>query len=163
MDSVYSSRTLGKKKKGFTLIEILLVIGIIAVLATVVIVALNPAQRFADARDSRRLADIQSILSAVQQYIVDNQGSLPSGLETSEKQIGTDSSGCSITDGICSANLSYCLNLSTDLAPYLKTLPFDPGIGTEGATRYTIVVNANNIVTVKACDSTDESISTVSR
>ncbi len=151
------------KTKGFTLIEILLVIGIIAVLATVVIVALNPAQRFADARDSRRLSDIQSILSAVQQYIVDNQGTLPSGLDTTEKQIGTNTSGCELTEGACSANTSYCLDLSTSLAPYLKSLPYDPGDGSEGATRYTIAVNSNNIVTVTACDSTDETISSVSR
>lgn len=145
------------------MIEILLVIGIIAVLATVVIVALNPAQRFADARDSRRLADIQSILSAVQQYIVDNQGSLPPSLSTTEIQIGTASSGCELTYGVCSANLSYCLDLSTSLAPYLKSLPFDPGTGSEATTHYSIVANANNIVTVNACDSTDETISSVSR
>jgi prepilin-type N-terminal cleavage/methylation domain-containing protein len=37
-----------QQKSGFTLVEILLVIGIIAVLATVVIVALDPAKRFQD-------------------------------------------------------------------------------------------------------------------
>lgn len=88
-----------KNKNGFTLIEILLVIGIIAVLATVVIVALNPAQRFADARNARRLSDIQSILSATQQYIVDNKGVLPPGLDSTEKQIGTDSSNCEMAYG----------------------------------------------------------------
>ncbi len=81
-------------KQGFTLIEILLVIGIIAVLATVVVVSLDPATRFQNARDARRLADIQSILSAVQQYIVDHKGQLPSGLSTYEMQIGTSDSGC---------------------------------------------------------------------
>lgn len=151
------------KQKGFTLIEILLVIGIIAVLATVVIVALNPAKRFADARDSRRLSDIQSILSAVQQYIVDNKGTLPSGLVTTEKQIGTAVTGCALTINNCSANTSYCLDMSTDLAKYLKSLPYDPQNGSAATTRYSIVADANNIVTVRACDSTDTTIDEVSR
>ena len=151
-----------KKQTGFTLIEILLVIGIIAVLATVVIVALDPAKRFQDARDSRRLSDIQSILSAVQQYIVDNKGALPSGLDTTERQIGTNSAGCSIA-GNCSVSTDTCLDMSSDLSRYLKSLPFDPQGGSAGATHYSIEVNANNIVTVRSCDSTDATIAEVSR
>jgi prepilin-type N-terminal cleavage/methylation domain-containing protein len=147
---------------GFTLIEILLVIGIIAVLATVVIVALDPAKRFADARDSRRLSDIQSILSATQQYIVDNKGVLPAGLDSTARQIGTTTSGCSIS-GNCSVTAASCLNMSTDLAKYLKSLPYDPANGSAGTTHYSIVANSNNIVTVTACDSTDTTIAAVSR
>ena len=45
---------LGGRKKGFTLIEILVVIAIIAILAVVVFVALNPAQRIKDSKNSRR-------------------------------------------------------------------------------------------------------------
>ena len=151
------------RKKGFTLIEILLVIGILATLALVVIVALDPAKRFEDARNSRRLSDIQSILSAVQQYMVDNKGALPGGVDGNEKQIGTASSGCELTYADCSANISYCLDMSSDLARYLKTLPFDPQTGSGEMTHYSIQVDSNGIVTVKACDSTDQSISSVSR
>jgi prepilin-type N-terminal cleavage/methylation domain-containing protein len=150
--------------KGFTLIEILLVIGIIAVLATVVVVALDPVTRFEDARNSRRLSDIQSILSAVQQYIVDNKGALPSGLDTNEKQLGTASSGCAITTGACEVNGdSDCLDVSGSLAPYLKTIPYDPENGSEETTHYSITVDASNIVTVTSCESTDDTIDDVSR
>lgn len=156
-------QTQRSSKKGFTLIEILLVIGIIAVLATVVIVSLDPATRFQNARDARRLSDIQSILSATQQFIVDNRGVLPDGVDTIERQIGTASSGCVITEGICSANLGSCLNLSSTLERYLKDIPYDPENGSSERTRYTIATDSNNIVTVKACDSGDTTIDEVSR
>lgn len=55
--------------KGFTLIELLIVIGILAVLATVTVLVLNPAQLFAQARDSQRLADLGSIKGAISLYL----------------------------------------------------------------------------------------------
>lgn len=62
------------KKGGFTLIEILVVIGIIALLATIVIVAINPARQFAQARNTQRTSNVNSILNAVGQNIADNKG-----------------------------------------------------------------------------------------
>ena len=143
-----------KKIAGFTLIEILLVIGIIAVLATVVIAALDPAKRFQDARDSRRLADIQSISSAVAQYLIDSKGRFPAGLDSTERQIGTSVDSCEISTGGCNVTgFSDCVDLTAALAPYLKTIPLEPtnGIG-QDHTHYSIVLDPNNIVTVRACD-----------
>ena len=62
------------KNKGFTLIEILVVIGIIAILATIVIIAINPARQFAQARNSQRTSNINSILNAIGQNMADNKG-----------------------------------------------------------------------------------------
>lgn len=56
-------------KKGFTLIELLIVIGILAILATVVVVVLNPAQLFAQARDSQRVSDMTTLRSALSLYL----------------------------------------------------------------------------------------------
>ena len=61
-------------KKGFTLIEILLVLGIIAILAGIVLVAVNPARQFKQARDSQRVSNVNAILNAIGQNIADNRG-----------------------------------------------------------------------------------------
>lgn len=140
-------------KKGFTLIELLIVISIISILAVVVFVALNPAQRFKDARDARRVTDVDTILSAIHTYIVDNKGLLPTGLTSgmAETQLGTAASACTVSTGGCAVTTTACLDLSTPLVKYLKTLPIDPNGGTDAKTNYSIVVDTNGIVTVKAC------------
>lgn len=56
-------------KKGFTLIELLIVIGILAILATATILVLNPAQLFAQARDSQRISDLSALKSALSFYL----------------------------------------------------------------------------------------------
>ena len=84
-------------RTAFTLIELLVVIAIIAILSTTVFVALNPVERFQDARDSRRWSDVNSILSAIHNCIVDNDGSLSAcGLATgmAQTQLGSAAGGC---------------------------------------------------------------------
>ena len=140
------------KKKGFTLIELLLVIVIIAILAVVVFVALDPVKRLKDSRNSRRTTDVTTVLSAVHSYIVDNAGSLPTGLSSgmaAQLQLGT-TGGAALT-GNCTVALNAHVDLSTPLAKYLKTIPVDPS-GTTEATGYAIQVDANNLVTVTACN-----------
>lgn len=53
-------------RKGFTLIEILIVVAIIAILASIVIVGLGPAQQ--SGRDARRVTDLQSIQNGLELY-----------------------------------------------------------------------------------------------
>jgi len=55
-------------KKGFTLIELLIVIAILAILATVVVLVLNPAQLLAEARDGQRFSDVAAVRDAVVFY-----------------------------------------------------------------------------------------------
>lgn len=52
----------------FTLLELLLVIGILGVLASISFVALNPQEQIKKSRDSRRLADLKSLDNAVSIY-----------------------------------------------------------------------------------------------
>ena len=139
-----------RSESAFTLIELLMVVVIIAILASVVFVSLNPVQRYADARNSRRWSDVNSLLTAIHEYVVDNNGSLPSGIATTEKQLGTCTSG---GNSICSTAQAACLDLTATLAKYLKTIPTDPNGGSAATTYYSVKVDSNNIVTVKACGS----------
>ncbi len=61
-------------RRGFTLIEILVVIGMLAILATVVLVAVNPLRQFAQARNSQRQANVAAILNAIGERVADTHG-----------------------------------------------------------------------------------------
>jgi len=52
-------------KKGFTLVELLIVIGILAVLSTATVLILNPAQILQESRDTQRLNDLNTLSSAI--------------------------------------------------------------------------------------------------
>ena len=57
-----------KTKPGFTLIELVIVIGIIAVLSTVVIMILNPAELLRQSRDAVRVSNLTTINKALAFY-----------------------------------------------------------------------------------------------
>lgn len=147
-------------KKGFTLIELLMVVAIISALAVAVFVALNPAQRLKDANDARRTADVDAILSAIHANIVDNKGNTPVSWPPTgvERQLGAAGTGCAIATGGCAVTDTVCANLMANgrnLQPYLAELPVDP-LGsassyTASTSGYSVMVNSNGIVTIRAC------------
>ncbi|MFH1781124.1 MAG: prepilin-type N-terminal cleavage/methylation domain-containing protein [Patescibacteria group bacterium] len=156
-----------KTNKGFTLVELLIVIAIIAILAAVVFVALDPAQRFADSRDSTRSSEVNSILNAVLKYQVDNDGTLPAGINdvaNTVQILGVDSGNtdCSVATPVCtqsatavySAAASGCYVDFTGVLTdkYLASMPLDPQTGTSDDTRYYINKSAEGRITVGACD-----------
>lgn len=65
------------KRKGFTLIELMVVIAVIAILATIALFGLNKAQ--SAARDSRRQQIMNGVRVALERYYGDNQAYPASG------------------------------------------------------------------------------------
>jgi type IV pilus assembly protein PilA len=112
-------------QKGFTLIELLVVIGIIAILAGVVIVALNPGRQFAQARNTQRTSNVETILNAVGQNMADNRG------------VFTCAAGAlpdvSTEMGTAGYNIEGCISPT-----YVSVMPTDPTAGTLANTNYYI-------------------------
>ena len=65
-----------RDKQSFTLIELLIVVGIVAILAVLVVLTLNPAELLKQARDSTRLSDMATINQALNIFNTDQGGSL---------------------------------------------------------------------------------------
>lgn len=139
-------------QSGFTLIEILVVIGLIAILAAIVIIAINPARQFAQGRNSQRTSNVNSILNAIGQNIADNKGvfncaAFPLPPSTAVKNIDN-----------ANANIRGCI-----VPTYMPEIPFDPSTGhfTSAAdydTKYTVETNATGRVKVCAPDAVEAAI-----
>lgn len=144
-----------KRNKGFTLLEILLVVAAIAILAGIVIVAINPGKQLGDTRNAQRRSDVNTMTNAIYQYVIDNNGAFPSAIDSttaSAQVFGTASSGL---DGTCSATttLGAGADVSGDLTPtYIVGIPFDPSSGTATNTDYYVNKDANGRITVGSCD-----------
>ncbi len=105
-------------KKAFTLIEVLLVIGIIILLAGAIIVAVNPGRQFAKARNTQRKTDTTALLNAIVQVMVDNQGAWKCN---SAPELPTATTPIATPGGV---DLEPCL-----VPTYLPRIPLDPQQG----------------------------------
>jgi prepilin-type N-terminal cleavage/methylation domain-containing protein len=131
------------QNRGFTLLEILLVVAAIGILASIVIVAINPSKQLAETRNAQRRADVNTILSAVYQYAIDNEGRLPF------TSTGTLTEVCATGANSCSGLVD--LSTLTDAETYLISVPVDPqgGVVLSGA-GYSIATTSSGRVVVHA-------------
>jgi prepilin-type N-terminal cleavage/methylation domain-containing protein len=144
-------------KKGFTLLEILLVVGIISILAGIVILAINPTKQLGDTRNAQRRSDVLTILNAVYQYTLDNNGALPATIpdivvDSECADEANDAAEICQDDGTCTGIVDLYTTLVSSDAKYLVNIPVDPSVtpaaGAGGG--YNIVKLANGRVTVCA-------------
>ena len=141
-----------KKVGGFTLLEILLVVGIISILAGIVILAINPTKQLGDTRNAQRRSDVLTILNAIYQFSIDNNGNLD-----------TIANGSAIDDaGTCSASATDAIDLETDLvganSTYLISIPQDPTDGTGTLSKYFLSQDATSGRITVCAPSTEGSI-----
>ncbi len=82
-------------KSAFTLIEILVSLAIVAVLSTVVVVTLNPAELVKQARDSNRISDLNTINTALGTFSADVVGGSVGVSSTVYVSLPSNNSDCS--------------------------------------------------------------------
>ena len=115
-----------KNKSGFTIVELLIVIVVIAILAAITIVAYNGIQ--ARARDNIRYADAKAIMKALELYKADN-GNYPSTSITTAASIPSGSTGCSANGYSFSWGTDGNWMKSLVDGGYLKKVPVPPDNG----------------------------------
>lgn len=106
-------------RAGFTVMEILIVVGIIGILASVTIVALNPRKQLCEAQNAKRLSHINALEKAMQQYLIDEWtmaggDDVPTGEENALP--------------VCAhgATDESCVSLDVLVPDYVAALPVDP-------------------------------------
>lgn len=105
-------------KPGFTIVELLIVIVVIAILAAISVVAYNGVQQ--RARNSQRVHDIQAVTQALELYYID-KGSYPNYYNYTPGSTAINSGWSTTTDGSWS-------NLVQALLPYATNLPSSTGV-----------------------------------
>lgn len=145
------------KNKGFTFIELMIVITLIAVLAGILIAVIDPAKYFKQNSNAQRTNDTHAILNAVYQYYTDNNGTWPASINTDSDCLnpGVDAEICQ-TGGDCTGLVD--LSALTNGERYLTTIPVDPDNEGSNGSGYNIVKNVNARVTVCAPGAEDEII-----
>jgi len=122
---------------GFTLIEMLLVLALIALLAALVVVAINPGKQLSDARNSVRVANIHTIIDAIYQYSIDHHGAFPATITSTPTEI------CKTEAHSCTGLID--LSVLTTHKVYLVDVPIDPLVTQGNGTGYLISISDNRI------------------
>lgn len=154
-----------KKRKGFTLVEVLIAVGAVAVIGTVAVLIINPAEVSKETRDSKRLSDISTISKALAITGIDNlllgnintiYVSMPDISPTCDN-LGLPippsgwSYACATSANLKNTNgtgwIPINLTLASNGSP-LSTLPVDPVNNVSSNLYYTYVTN-NTTWTVK--------------
>jgi prepilin-type N-terminal cleavage/methylation domain-containing protein len=136
-----------KQQKGFTLIELLVVIGILGILLAIVLIAINPARQFAQANNTARRSDTNTVLNAIHQFGADNKGLLPTGMPAK--------GAAAVEIKKAAGGADICAAVSPD---YVAQLPTDPSLNLPAVsdctanytTGYYVAVDNAGRVTVSA-------------
>ena len=104
-----------------------MVIALLGILASIVLIAINPNRQLATGRNVVRLSAINTINNAVSEYTIKNRGAYPPGITNSYQDI------CPV--GVTSG----CVDLSVLVPTYLAEIPLDANGG-----NYQIAINPSN-------------------
>lgn len=143
-----------RRKRGFTLIEVMISIAIIIILVGAIFAVLDPIKIRNRVRNDRRLKEITSIAGNTILYHQD-ENEWPTGIDTDPltwQMLGTPASGCNQSCGDATT-LNACLNMQSELVPeYFKTkIPFDPIVSESAGITYYALNRDQSTIIVRAC------------
>jgi prepilin-type N-terminal cleavage/methylation domain-containing protein len=146
--------------EGFTILELLIVMAIIGILATVLVVAVNPGRQLAKARDTQRETDLVAILSVIYQYSSEHSGGLPDTDGNPATSNFPTTMTCIGSDPLCFDLAAAGDDGDTIVPVYIIELPKDPRLvstghpATDANTGYEIMVDANGHLIASASGET---------
>jgi prepilin-type N-terminal cleavage/methylation domain-containing protein len=130
IDSQIILLKMDKNTKGFTLIELIIVIAIMTILSTGLVFFINPSQKMSEARDRRRRNDVYTIYGALEQYAFLNEGLYP------EAVTGSDIDAIEIEGFL--------------VPDFLNEIPMDPSCSDETSSEYYVKKNEESEIEVTA-------------
>ena len=145
-------------KKGFTIVELIVVVGSIVVIFLGTVVLINPARRMGEANDSRRWQDVINIAHAIEIYSIENH-ELPPDFATSTLSVGEKFVLCSSAGVLtCAGQTTSCLVVSDSgfLGTVLADLPVDPQKTASTDTGYYVTRKSNGAIAVGSCNTYDD-------
>lgn len=128
-------------KKGFTLVEMLVVISIILIITVAVMSAINPIAQQKKARDVVRRSDLSKMSTALEQYYADHN-SYPVGTGAAVPYTGSlDTYMNSLPADPVSATYSYCYNTANSNQDYVLCSALEYGTSNENTTGTPVACN----------------------
>lgn len=126
------------RPKGFTLLEVLITVALIGIIASIVIVAINPLQQLGQARDTERESAVRSLHDALYQYALDNLR-YPFEVTDTYKEV------CATAKQTAQAiDCTGYLDLRELVPKYITEIPQDPQAPTDRGSGYFVAQSTEN-------------------
>lgn len=146
-----------KIRSGFSILEMIMVVAIVAVLATWFLVNAKPTKRLGEAADAQRQYDVEAIEKAIK-LVASDTGELNSALTslTNNQPYAIVQAGASTAGTYTCTATGTAINkvdISGAIASVMPSLPVDPDLADNSNDTGYYIVRNNNSYNIETCDS----------